>query len=90
MATLSLALQLEKHESIFEFLVEELHHPIYDSKKVMLFVPLSIVSHPVKVPFFHTFAMALYLTPLPNLNVETLFKIPLAIPLSLLICRGWV
>ena len=26
-------LQLEQHESIFEFLVEELHHPIYDSKE---------------------------------------------------------
>ena len=30
MATLASLLQLEQHESRFEFLVEELHHPIYD------------------------------------------------------------
>ena len=33
MATLASLLQLEKHESKFEFLVEELHHPIYDSQE---------------------------------------------------------
>lgn len=31
MATLASILQLEEHESCFEFLVEELHHPTYDS-----------------------------------------------------------
>ena len=30
MATLASLLQLEQHESRFEFLVQELHHPIYD------------------------------------------------------------
>ena len=33
MATLASLLQLEQHESRFEFLVEELHHPIYDSQE---------------------------------------------------------
>ena len=33
MATLVALLQLEQHESRFEFLVEELHHPIYDSQE---------------------------------------------------------
>ena len=31
MATLASILQLEEHESCFEFLVEELCHPAYDS-----------------------------------------------------------
>ena len=31
MATLAYILQLEEHESFFEFLVEELHHSTYDS-----------------------------------------------------------
>ena len=75
MATLTSLLQLERHESRFEFLVEELHHPIYDSQE----------SHVI-----HTFMMALYLKPLRNLNVETLFKMPLTIPLSLVICIGGV
>ena len=34
MATLASLLQLEQHESRFEFLVEELHHPIYDSQEI--------------------------------------------------------
>ena len=33
MATLASLLQLEKDESRFELLVEELHHPIYDSQE---------------------------------------------------------
>ena len=33
MATLASLLQLEQHESRFEFLVEELHHPIFDSSE---------------------------------------------------------
>ena len=33
MATLASLLQLEQHESRFEFLVEELDHPIYDSQE---------------------------------------------------------
>ena len=33
MVTLATLLQLEQHESRFEFLVEELHHPIYDSQE---------------------------------------------------------
>ena len=33
MDTLASLLQWEQHESRFEFLVEELHHPIYDSKE---------------------------------------------------------
>ena len=33
MDTLASLLQLEQHESRFEFLVEELHHPIYDSQE---------------------------------------------------------
>ena len=33
MSTLASLLQLEQHESRFEFLVEELHHPIYDSQE---------------------------------------------------------
>ena len=31
MATLTSILQLEEHESCFKFLVEEVHHPTYDS-----------------------------------------------------------
>ena len=31
MATLASIIQLQEHESWFEFLVEELHHPAYDS-----------------------------------------------------------
>ena len=31
MATLASILQLQEHESSFEFLVEELHYPTYDS-----------------------------------------------------------
>ena len=34
MATLASFLQLEKHELRFDFLVEELHHPIYDSHEI--------------------------------------------------------
>ena len=56
--------------------------------KFKLFVPLLVVSHPIIVLFIHTFMMALYLTPLTNLNVETLFKMPLTIPLSSDICMG--
>ena len=33
MATLASLLQLEQHESRYEFLVEELHHPICDSQE---------------------------------------------------------
>ena len=33
MATLFSLIQLEKHESRFEFLVEELHYPIFDSQE---------------------------------------------------------
>ena len=52
-------------------------------KKFMLFVPMLVLIHPITVPFIHTFVMALYLTPLADLNAETLFKMPLTIPLSL-------
>lgn len=55
-------------------------------KKAMLSVPLLVESHPVMVPFTHTFMMALSLKPLTDPNVETLPKMPLAIPLSLVIC----
>ena len=59
-------------------------------KKVMLFVLFLVVSHPNMVPFIHTFVMELYLKPLTNLNVETLFKMPLAIPLCQEVCIGGV
>jgi hypothetical protein len=48
------------------------------------------MTHPVMVPFTHIFVMALYLKPLTDLNVETLPEMPLAIPLSLVICIGGV
>ena len=56
----------------------------------MSFVPLLVVSRPIMVPFIHTSVMTLYLIPLIDLNVETLFEMPLAIPLSLVICIGGV
>ena len=43
MATLSSFLQLQWHESKFEFLVEELHHPIYDSQEIH--VVCTLVGH---------------------------------------------
>ena len=90
MAALASLLQLEKHElnlnSQWKIYITLFLFP----KKVMLFVPLLVVSHPITVSFIHTFVMELYLTPLIDLNVETLFKMPLVIPLSLEICIGGV
>ena len=59
-------------------------------KKVMVFVPLLVMSHLVMVPFTRTFMMELYLKPLTDINTKTLFKMPLIIPLSLVICIGKV
>lgn len=40
MATLASLLELEQHESRFEFLVEELHYTIYDSQESQVICPL--------------------------------------------------
>jgi len=57
-------------------------------KKVVLFAPLLVMSHPIMVSFIHTFMMVLYPKPLIDLNAKTLSKTPLNIPFSLVICIG--
>ena len=90
MATLASLLQLEQHESILNSWWKSYITLSMIPKKVKSFLPLLVVRHPIMVPFTHTFMVELYLKPLTDLNAETLFKMPLTIPLSLVICIGRV